>query len=64
MKICECGAQLVVSDKGTNEAEQVRLEAHLLGKQHIGYEKIRETFKRWKEVREDCYTSKKILKEL
>eukprot|EP00116_Pleurobrachia_bachei_P008180 sb/3468442/ len=47
MEVCTtCGAFLVVNDT------QTRVDAHLAGKQHVGYTLIRETIKEIKEMRE------------
>eukprot|EP00823_Brevimastigomonas_motovehiculus_P003722 TRINITY_DN2311_c0_g2_i1.p1 TRINITY_DN2311_c0_g2~~TRINITY_DN2311_c0_g2_i1.p1 ORF type:complete len:313 (-),score=77.92 TRINITY_DN2311_c0_g2_i1:203-1141(-) len=54
MRVCEiCGALLVI-----NDAEQ-RVQAHLNGKQHLGYARIRQTLAELKEKRQKEKESKK-----
>ena len=50
MEVCEvCGAFLVVGDA------QQRLEEHLMGKQHMGYARVRNTIEDMKVCRNDFF---------
>ena len=49
MEVCDvCGALLVVGDA------QPRLAEHLMGKQHVGYARLRATLDKLKEVGNEC----------